>query len=108
VQTEVRFRPSYNVEADGVRRAIENRLFEFINPLIGGNDGKGWTFGRALFVADVMAVLLAVPGVDFIRSVKLYPVQYDAGSFIRGDEVSEIQVPPNGVILSVEHLVRVE
>jgi hypothetical protein len=35
-------------------------------------------------------------------------VQYDAGSFIRGDEVSEIQVPPNGVILSVEHLVRVE
>ncbi|MFN8375288.1 MAG: putative baseplate assembly protein [Anaerolineae bacterium] len=108
VQTEVRFRPSYTADTDQVRRAIEMRLFEFLNPLTGGTDGNGWTFGRGLFVADIMAVLLAIPGVDFIRSVKLYPVVYDSGEFMRGNEVQEIEVPANGVIVSVEHLVRAE
>ncbi|NWF69254.1 MAG: putative baseplate assembly protein [Chloroflexi bacterium] len=108
VQTEVRFRPSHNTDSEAVRRAVETRLYSFLNPLIGGSDGKGWTFGRSLFVADVMAVLLAVPGVDFVRAVKLFPVTYDGSEFMRGGEASEIAVPPNGVILSFEHLVRAE
>jgi predicted phage baseplate assembly protein len=103
VETEVRFSVSQHYDFDKVREAVEARLFDFINPLIGGIDGKGWPFGRSLFVADVMAVLQTVPGVNFIRSVKLFPILYDRRQFTRGAEKAEIQVPAHGVIVSYQH-----
>lgn len=103
VETEVRFSASQHYDFEKVREAVEARLFDFINPLIGGVDGKGWPFGRSLFVADVMAVLQTVPGVNFIRSVKLFPIVYDRRQFTRGAEKQEIQVPAHGVIVSYQH-----
>ena len=91
-----------------VRQAVENRLFEFINPLVGGNDGKGWPFGRDLFISDVMATLSNVEGVSFIRSVKLYPINYDKRWFTRGAEAQEILLPAHGVVVSYQHNVVVE
>jgi predicted phage baseplate assembly protein len=103
VETEVRFRASQHYDFDRVREAVEARLFAFINPLTGGTDGKGWPFGRDLFVSDVMAVLLSVPGVHFVRSVKLFPVNYDKRQFTRGAEAQEIRLPPQGVVVSFQH-----
>jgi predicted phage baseplate assembly protein len=103
VETEVRFSVSQHYDFDKVREAVEARLFDFINPLIGGTDGNGWPFGRSLFVADVMAVLQTVPGVNFIRSVKLFPILYDRRQFTRSAEKAEIQVPAHGVIVSYQH-----
>jgi predicted phage baseplate assembly protein len=103
VETEVRFSVSQHYDFDKVREAVEARLFDFINPLIGGTDGKGWPFGRSLFVADVMAVLQTVPGVNFIRSVKLFPITYERRQFTRGAEKQEIQVPAHGVVVSYQH-----
>lgn len=103
VETEVRFSVSQHYDFEKVREAVEARLFDFINPLIGGTDGKGWPFGRSLFVADVMAVLQTVPGVNFIRSVKLFPILYDRRQFTRSSEKQEIQVPAHGVVVSYQH-----
>lgn len=108
VQTEVRFRPNRNAQPETVREAVEARLFSFLNPLIGGPDGTGWPFGRDLFVSDIMAALLAVPGVDFVRSVKLFPVTYANGQFMRGEEVVELPVVTHGVVVSFRHDVRAE
>jgi predicted phage baseplate assembly protein len=107
-ETEVRFRASPYFSNEDVRRAIEDRLFAFLNPITGGQDGTGWQFGRDLFVADIMAVLLTVPGVDFVRIVKLFPVNYEKEQFKRGDETQQIPVPPNGMIVSYRHEVRAE
>ena len=60
VETEVRIRASRHFEFEKVRREVEMTLFQFLNPLSGGQDGTGWPFGRDLFVADVMSVLLKV------------------------------------------------
>jgi predicted phage baseplate assembly protein len=103
VETEVRFRVSQHFDFEKVREAVEAKLFAFINPLTGGADGKGWPFGRDLFVSDVMAVLLTVPGVHFVRSVKLFPINYDKRQFTRGVEASEIRLPPHGVVVSYQH-----
>ncbi len=109
VETEVRFRHIPVYDGDTVSRAVEAALFDFLNPLIGGTDGKGWPFGRDLFVADLMAVLLRVPGVEYIRSVKLYPVSYNRGQFTRASEaVNEISVVQHGVIVSYKHDVRID
>ncbi len=104
VETEVRFRASEHYDFEKVREAVEAKLFTFINPLVGGVDGKGWPFGRDLFISDVMAVLLSVPGVHFVRSVKLFPISYDSKrQFTRGVEAQEIRLPPQGVVASYQH-----
>lgn len=105
VETEVRFSTSQHYEFERVKTAVENKLFDFINPLIGGGDGNGWPFGRDLLVGDVMAILSTVPGVNFIRSVKLFPVTYENRQFIRGNETNDIAVPSDGLVVSYQHLV---
>jgi len=106
VETEVRIRASRHFEFEKVRRDVEMTLFQFLNPLSGGQDGTGWPFGRDLFVADVMSVLLKLNGVEFVRSVKLFPVSYDNGEYIRGAEVEEVPIVSHGVIVSYRHTVK--
>jgi predicted phage baseplate assembly protein len=108
VETEVRFRPARHADVEQVRSDIEASLFRFLNPLTGGQEGKGWPFGRDLFVGDVMSVLLKVQGVDFVRSVRLFPVAYDNGEFVRGVEVQELPIVAHGVIVSYRHTIRTE
>jgi predicted phage baseplate assembly protein len=108
VETEIRIRPAEGFAPEKVRQAVESRLFEFINPLGGGHDGTGWPFGRDLLVSDVMAVLLSIPGVNFVRSVRLIPVTYDQRQFSRGAETQEILLPPQGVVVSYQHNVIME
>ncbi|MBZ0303294.1 MAG: putative baseplate assembly protein, partial [Anaerolineae bacterium] len=108
VQTMVRFRASRFEDADVVRERVRAKLFAFLNPLTGGQEGEGWPFGRDLFTSDIMAALLTVPGVDFVRSVRLFPIIYQEGQFTRVDEVSEIALSAQGVIVSYEHDVREE
>lgn len=101
VTTEVRIRRSRGAEPEAVQKAIQSRLFGFLNPLTGGKEGKGWTFGRSLLVSDVVAELLTVPGVDSVRGVKIFEVR-DNGEVLR--EAEEILVPADGVIASYNHL----
>ncbi|MDZ4763511.1 MAG: putative baseplate assembly protein [Chloroflexota bacterium] len=105
VESETRISVSATLEIEKVRAAVEKRLFEFVNPLTGGVDGQGWKFGRDLFVSDLTAVLLSVPGVNFVRSVKLFPVNYDKRQFTRGAETQEIRLPPQGVVVSFQHTI---
>lgn len=109
VQTMVRFRASRFDDGETVRERVRAKLFAFLNPLTGGPEGTGWPFGRDLFASDIMAALLTVPGVDFVRSVRLFPIVYQDGKFSRLDqEVSEISLSAQGVIVSYEHDVREE
>jgi predicted phage baseplate assembly protein len=108
VQTEVHFHPAIKSDPETVKRAVEGHLFDFLNPLVGGIDGTGWQFGRGLFVADIIAMLLKVPGVDFVRSVKLFPINYEHGEAFMGGEMQEIPVPPDGVIASFDHTIVAE
>jgi hypothetical protein len=105
VSTEIRFHPTRSQEADIVKQRIEDTLHKFLNPLTGGARGEGWQFGRDLYKSDVMAVLLAVPGVEFIRSVQLIPVNYDeaSGVFSPETDVDSIPLVAYGVIASYRH-----
>ncbi len=105
VETEVRFSVAQHYEFEKVKTEVENKLFDFINPLIGGQDGSGWTYGRDLVVGDVMAVLSQIPGVNFIRSVKLFPVTYENRQFLKGTEANDIPVPSDGLVVSYQHIV---
>lgn len=103
VETEVHFRLQRHAHAEQVTRAVEERLYAFLNPLVGGIDGKGWPFGRDVLSSDVSAALLAVPGVESVMQVKLYPIQYTNRQFLREEETDEIALTSHGVAVSYQH-----
>lgn len=105
VETQVQLRVSQHSDTAQVTVAVEERLFEFLNPITGGVDGNGWPIGRDLLASDVIAILLSVPGVEFVRSVQLYPVTYEDRNFERGEETDEIPLSSHGVVVSYQHTV---
>jgi len=54
-----------------LQQAIVKALNNFLDPLIGGPNGTGWPFGRDVYRAEIMKVIDAVPGVDYITSLAL-------------------------------------
>jgi hypothetical protein len=48
-------------------------------PLTGGLDGAGWDFGRKPHRSDVYALIEAVPGVDYLRSLAIAELEDQPG-----------------------------
>ncbi len=49
-----------------VRLRAEAALKQFLNPRLGGAEGKGWEFGRNVFVSEIYQLLDGVLGVEFV------------------------------------------
>jgi hypothetical protein len=54
-----------------LQQAIVTALNSFLDPLIGGPAGTGWPFGRDVYRSEIMKVIDAVPGVDYVASLAL-------------------------------------
>ncbi len=55
--------------ANEIELAIATTLAQFLHPLTGGLDGKGWDFGRRPHKSDLYALIEGVAGVDHIRAL---------------------------------------
>jgi hypothetical protein len=53
------------LEAKVKRKAIR-KLRRFFNPLRGGTNEKGWTFGRSVYISEIYDLLDRQPGVDYV------------------------------------------
>ncbi|HSM58123.1 MAG TPA: hypothetical protein VK879_18345, partial [Candidatus Sulfomarinibacteraceae bacterium] len=84
-----------------VEDAVLDRLYRFLNPLVGGPDGKGWPFGRNLVISDVYQALQGVPGVEFLSKVEIFVTT--AGDGPRGEAVETVDVVGHGTIASGIH-----
>jgi Baseplate J-like protein len=56
---------------EAVKKLIHQALTQFLHPLTGGFEGRGWPFGREPHKSDFYALLEAIPGVDHVRSLKV-------------------------------------
>jgi hypothetical protein len=59
--------------ADGgvVHAAVTERVLTFLHPLTGGPAGRGWPAGRDVFLSDMAAAVLRVPGLDRVAELQL-------------------------------------
>ena len=96
--------PAANADPERVQADVERRLYLFLNPIVGGPDGDGWTFGRDLYPSDVYACLQAVRGIDFIKSLQLYWLR---SSGDRTEITEYLSVPVHGLVASAEHRVKI-
>ncbi len=105
--TRIRIRISSFANPDTVIAQAKTRLFDYFSPTVGGADGKGWTFGRTVYVSDAISALQGVPGIEVIRSVELFPVTWDGqGKPVIGEATPEIKLVAHGVIASYQHDVK--
>jgi hypothetical protein len=86
-------------------------LTEFLNPLSGGNEQKGWEFGKVPCFSDFYALLEKIEGVDHVAdlSVKLKITEADTPSeyVLTPDNPTDFTMPPDAVVCSGEHKVKV-
>lgn len=59
-------------QSERVKREIEDRLRRYLHPLVGGRDGRGWPFGRAVYKTDLAHLVEDVPGVEVIDSITIF------------------------------------
>ncbi|MFC1892693.1 putative baseplate assembly protein [Chloroflexota bacterium] len=88
-----------------VAAEVEKRLYQYINPVCGGEDGQGWPFGRSLNLSEIYAALQGIARVDYIEEVKIFPVDPDTDQ--RQEATTMITIPPNAVLCSHKHEVTV-
>ena len=72
--------------ADTVRDEVAARIMRYLDPLIGAQDGAGWPFGRDLYASELQSVILALPGVEYVRETALVPVDVDTGRTGQGGQ----------------------
>lgn len=78
-------------EEDIVERVV-NAVKRFLHPLDGGEDGRGWPFGRNVFVSEIYELLDHLPGVDYVTSVNLTA---DPGRLLEKEgELIGVQIKP--------------
>jgi predicted phage baseplate assembly protein len=90
-----------------LRTTVLRTLYAYLDPIHGGPDGTGWPLGRSLHTREIVGLLAAVPGVDMAQelSVQLFPAHPESGR--RDPLVEQLEVPPDGLVLSYDHQVRV-
>lgn len=79
-------------ESGAVEEAVRAALARFLHPLTGGPEGRGWAFGRAVYLSDIAALLEASVGVDHVEDLNLL-----LNGTPRGEWVA---VPPDRIVVA--------
>ena len=98
VTAEVDVAVGVGADPDRVATEVAAALRGFLDPLHGGPRGRGWPFGRSVYRGDVLQVVDAVPGIDYVVSLT-----------VRADGAScgDVRVGPAALVASGAHVVNV-
>ncbi|MCL7412009.1 MAG: putative baseplate assembly protein [ANME-2 cluster archaeon] len=99
VKISVYIEPGYSEE--GRKNTIIEALNDFLDPLKGGEDGKGWPFGRTVYRSEIYSLIENVEGVDCVRSVDLGSAQKKV------NDLGNIDVDEDTLVYSTSHHVTI-
>lgn len=71
VQVKADIIPESIEDAVPLEKEILKRLRAYFHPLTGGNERRGWEFGRDVHISDVYAMLEGIDGVDHVENLEL-------------------------------------
>jgi predicted phage baseplate assembly protein len=108
VTVEAQVKAVGHLSPERVQQRVIRRLYTFLNPFTGGEDGQGWPFGRDLFLSDVYAAIQQAEGVQYVEQVKLYEVVRSGKGKARKRPMDRIELPANSLLCSYSHSVDVQ
>ncbi len=103
VQAEVTLEPAYQnpIAQAEILHNIQVDLYQYLNPLTGGPEGKGWPFGRPVYPSDIMALLQQRAGIQYLGAILLFPIQHNGQAWQRQTTpVPCVEPGPLGLICS--------
>jgi predicted phage baseplate assembly protein len=104
VEVEVKARAA--TEPRRLEQAIAARLEAFLSPFVGGPEGKGWPFGRDLYLSDLYACVQGVEGVEYIKTLNMsHGRSAPAPDPRQRSQESKIELLDHEVIASDKHQV---
>ena len=71
VSVKANVMPLAGQDPKAVMNRVNQRVSEFLDPLRGGEDGKGWPFGRPVYLSEIYNLIDGVDGVDYVQEVSL-------------------------------------
>ncbi|MBI2782331.1 MAG: putative baseplate assembly protein [Chloroflexi bacterium] len=105
VTVEATVKPAAGANPNRLKADAERALYEYLHPITGGPDGKGWPFGRPVTIGEIYSVLQRVPGSEVVDSVNLFGTNAET---CEGREATpRLELKPNVLVFSVGHVVTV-
>lgn len=107
VQTEVALEPEYNNTAaqQQILLELQSALYQFLNPISGGPERKGWPFGRPVYASDIVTLLQKISGVRYLGAVQLFELRRQENTWVRFLPREPVINPgPLGLIVSWRNL----
>ena len=92
-----------------VEEDVQHALHTYLNPIVGGNAngiGPGWPFGRSLNQGELYGIVHAVPGVEFVKILRIYETNMITGEQAAKPAGSHIVLEPDELIASGQHIVK--
>jgi len=83
-------------QAIPLEKEILKRLKEFLHPLTGGHEKRGWQFGRDIHISDVYALLEGIKGVEHVENLML------------NDKPADVNAKEFETVCSGEHRIRMK
>jgi len=75
-----------------VKAKVSLGLVNFLHPTEGGPDGKGWPFGRPVYVSEIFETIGGTEGVDYVKSVTLLKEGLE--------QDGDVLIPKHGLVYS--------
>jgi predicted phage baseplate assembly protein len=63
-----------------IDETVQSGLADFLDPVSGGPDGGGWTFGRRPHRSDVFSIIHSVDGVDHVATLEMKITEQRSGA----------------------------
>lgn len=79
IGVDVEVVPARDESGSAVIAECERRLEAFLHPLTGGEGPEGWHFGQQPHDSDLYALLEGVPGIGYVRSLRVRMEEERAG-----------------------------
>jgi hypothetical protein len=84
---------------DAVIKDVNNTLKDFLDP--GGFDGKGWPFGRPVYISEIYEKIDGVDGVDYVEGVTLSGILKTESGDVKispEEKTGDIVIPAEGLV----------
>jgi predicted phage baseplate assembly protein len=111
VSVVVNVQAAMNADLERVEQDVAYALYTYLNPLVGGSTeglGEGWEFGRALNQGELFGIVRKIPGVEFIKILRVYETDLATGKQDPKPAGTYLQLVEDEVIASGTHIVKAE
>lgn len=81
----------------------EELLYRYLNPYIGGPDGRGWPFGRTLYATELYGLLQKIPLLEFVEKIELFKKMTGSKNEPEPATNGSVTISKHGLICSDTH-----